>query len=42
MNENSKDVLYKVTYGVITLATIVIAVYSLIFFIDSLMIAFSS
>lgn len=42
MNENNKDILYKVTYGVITLATIAIAIYSLIFFIESLMSAFSS
>jgi len=42
MNESSKDVLYKIGYGVITLATIVIAIFSLIFLINSLVAVFSS
>jgi hypothetical protein len=42
MNESKKDVLYKISYGIITLATIVIAIYSLIFFISSLITVFSS
>ncbi|MFX0033679.1 MAG: hypothetical protein ACFE8E_10315 [Candidatus Hodarchaeota archaeon] len=42
MNESQKDVLYKIGYGVITFATIVIAVLSLIFLINSLVAIFSS